>query len=225
MSSMRAAPCALLVRIGSCQPCQERALMPMPSSVMARRPDVTCSPEATTASYSRASCSGAAARHQRHQLVGLAGHRRHHDGDLVAGIDLALDVVRHIADAVDVGDRRSAEFHHQTGHLKRSVLELLTPPRSGWRAGPKRRVYIPMGSGGCNRSPLLTKRAWKWPGIRSARAPSTRPRWSGFPRSPPNGGTRAARWPRCTSSIRCASAISATRPPRASTATPSGSTR
>ena len=64
MSSMRAEPCALLVRIGSCQPCQERALMPMPSSVMARRPDVTCSPEATTASYSRASCSGAAARHQ-----------------------------------------------------------------------------------------------------------------------------------------------------------------
>jgi hypothetical protein len=38
MSRMRAEPCALLVRIGSCQPCQERALMPMPSSVMARSP-------------------------------------------------------------------------------------------------------------------------------------------------------------------------------------------
>ena len=63
MSWMRAEPWALLVRIGSCQPCQERALMPMPSSVMASSPAVTCSPEATTASYSRASCSGEAARH------------------------------------------------------------------------------------------------------------------------------------------------------------------
>ena len=52
------------VAIGSCQPCQERALMPMPSSVSASSPAVTCSPEATTASYSRASWSGAAARHQ-----------------------------------------------------------------------------------------------------------------------------------------------------------------
>ena len=50
---------------------------------------------------------------------------------------------------------------------------------------------------------------------RAPRARSTRPRSSAFPRSPPNGGTRAARWRRCTSSIRCASAISATRrPPR-----------
>ena len=31
-------------------------------------------------------------------------------------------------------------------------------------------------------------------------------------RWPPNGGTRAARWARCTSSTRCGSAISATRP-------------
>ena len=38
--------------------------MPMPCSAMASRPDVTCSPEATTASYSRASCIGEASRHQ-----------------------------------------------------------------------------------------------------------------------------------------------------------------
>jgi hypothetical protein len=25
-------------------------------------------------------------------------------------------VARDVADAVDIGDRRSAEFHHQTGH-------------------------------------------------------------------------------------------------------------
>ncbi|MNS78010.1 hypothetical protein D3C72_1116080 [compost metagenome] len=60
ISRMRAAPCALSVRIGICQPCQERALMPMDCSVIARRPDVTCSPDATTASYSRASKNEAA---------------------------------------------------------------------------------------------------------------------------------------------------------------------
>ena len=50
--------------MGSCQPCHERAFTPMPSSMIASSPAVTCSPEATTASYSRASCSGAASRAQ-----------------------------------------------------------------------------------------------------------------------------------------------------------------
>ena len=77
---------------------------------------MTCSPEATTASYSRASCSGDAAAAPADQLVGRAGHGGHHDRDLVAGVDLALDVAGDVADAVDVGDRRAAELHHQTGH-------------------------------------------------------------------------------------------------------------
>ena len=34
--------------------------MPIPCSVIASSPDVTCSPDATTASYSRASCIGEA---------------------------------------------------------------------------------------------------------------------------------------------------------------------
>ena len=63
-SIMRAEPCTFEVRIGSCQPCQERALTPMFSRTSASSPAVTCSPVATTASYSRASCSGAASRHQ-----------------------------------------------------------------------------------------------------------------------------------------------------------------
>ena len=50
------------------------------------------------------------------ELVGGARHGRDHDGDLMAGIDLALDVTRDVADAVDIGDRRSAEFHDKTGH-------------------------------------------------------------------------------------------------------------
>ena len=54
-------------------------------------PLVTCSPVATTTSYSRASCSGAMLARPVDQLVGRAGHGRDHDGDLVAGLDLALD--------------------------------------------------------------------------------------------------------------------------------------
>ena len=46
---------AFEVRTGSCQPSQERALISMSCSVIASRPAVTCSPVATTASYSRAS--------------------------------------------------------------------------------------------------------------------------------------------------------------------------
>jgi hypothetical protein len=34
----------------------------------------------------------------------------------VAGIDLAFDVPRHIVDAVEVGDGRSAELHHDARH-------------------------------------------------------------------------------------------------------------
>ena len=52
---MRALPWASSVSIGICQPSQERALTPMVCSAIAIRPLVTCSPEATTTSYSRAS--------------------------------------------------------------------------------------------------------------------------------------------------------------------------
>src|SRR6185437_7098531 len=44
------------------------------------------------------------------QLVGDAGHGGNHHRYVVAGLDLALDVARHVADAVEIGDRRSAEF-------------------------------------------------------------------------------------------------------------------
>ena len=51
-----------------------------------------------------------------HQFVGLAGHRRHDDGDIMSGIDFALDVTRDVADSVDIGDGRAAEFHHEAAH-------------------------------------------------------------------------------------------------------------
>ena len=103
--------------------------MPMPSSAMASRPAVTCSPEATTASYSRGVVQRRGLAAPGDELVGLAGHGRDHDGDLVAGVDLALDVARDVADAVDVGDRRAAEFHHQPGHGDPTRPEHLTGRR------------------------------------------------------------------------------------------------
>ena len=61
---MRAEPCTFDVYIGNCQPCQERALMPIFCSTMASSPAVTFSPDDTIASYSRASCIGEASLHQ-----------------------------------------------------------------------------------------------------------------------------------------------------------------
>src|SRR5262249_28127787 len=55
MRWMRALPWASSVTIGTCQPCQERAETPTSCSARAVSPQVTCSPDATTASYSRAS--------------------------------------------------------------------------------------------------------------------------------------------------------------------------
>ena len=51
-----------------------------------------------------------------HQFVGLAGHRGNHDGHVMTGIDLALDVKRDVANAVDVRDGCTAEFHNEPAH-------------------------------------------------------------------------------------------------------------
>ncbi len=53
--SIRALACASIVRTGSCQPSQLRALEPSDWSVSASSPLVTCSPDATTTSYSAGS--------------------------------------------------------------------------------------------------------------------------------------------------------------------------
>ena len=104
-------------------------MTPISWSAMASSPEVTCSPEATTVSYSRASWSGAAAARPGDELVGRSGHGRDHDRDLVAGIDLALDVARDVPDALDVGDRRAAELHHQPCH--RLAVGNPRPPEKG----------------------------------------------------------------------------------------------
>ena len=137
-------PWASSVMIGICQPSQERAVMPMLRSVMASRPAVTCSPEATTTSYSsrRRAAGAACAVGPGDQLVGLAGHGRDHHGDLVAGVDLALDVARDAADALQVGHRRAAEFHHQERHDDPRVCPEVLVPRlaMGPRQPPRDRL-------------------------------------------------------------------------------------
>ena len=140
--------------------------MPIDCSTSASRPAVTCSPEATTASYSRASWMRWSLGLRRFpdpgdELVGLAGHRRDDDGDLVAGIDLALDVAGDIADAVDVGDGGAAELHHDARHGKRvSRVE-----RSGLSEALEDLArYVPCCRGaGCGgliaKSPTIRKKA------------------------------------------------------------------
>ena len=72
------------------------------------------------------------------QLIGFARHGGDHNRDLMAGVDLALHVARHVADAVDIGDRRTAEFHHQPSHEKLEVFEkmreLARPPHRSRQA-------------------------------------------------------------------------------------------
>ena len=75
------------------------------------------------------------------ELVGLARHGGDDDGHVVAGLDLAFDVPRHVADALDRGDGCAAELHDQTGHgafglqqKARAVSARTDPPA-------RRRVY------------------------------------------------------------------------------------
>ncbi|ESX23040.1 hypothetical protein X767_17750 [Mesorhizobium sp. LSJC264A00] len=49
----------------------------------------------------------------------------------MAGIDLPFDVTRHIADAGDVGDGGSAEFHHDARHGSEMPLTEAGPGPKG----------------------------------------------------------------------------------------------
>ena len=39
----------------------------------------------------------------------------------MAGVDLALHMARNVADTLDIGDGRAAEFHHETAHDDRRI--------------------------------------------------------------------------------------------------------
>ena len=87
-----------------------------------------------------------------HQLVGLAGHGRHDDGDIVSGVDFALDVTRDVADSVDIGDGRTAEFHHEAAHDDACIPceDKLDDPHGKWSARAESGVYIAARSGASN---------------------------------------------------------------------------
>ena len=203
--------------------------MPIDCSTMASRPAVTCSPVATTASYSRASCRGEASRTQATSWLVTPGHGRDHDRHLVAGVDLALDVARDVADALDVGDRRAAELHHQKRHDDPLVCPrvLALAARVGARQPRKRplcrldartlshkarapqqsRAAVLTGSLGATRQFAMQQ------GTTSAalRRRSTPPRSTVSRGLPPNGGTRGASSAPCTGSGRRGSPSCATR--------------
>ena len=119
-------------------------------SAMASSPAVTCSPAATTTSYSRCRHASVRPAWRRlgpgHQLVGLAGHGGDHHGDLVAALDLALHQAGDMADALDVGHRRAAEFHCNFGHLQGGACGFCGP-------------YIDAGTARLNR--LLRRKPWE----------------------------------------------------------------
>src|SRR5580704_13725492 len=73
----------------------------------------------------------------------------------MASVDFAPDVVRDVADAVEIGDRRSAKFHYQTGHLQFTAInKTMRRLKASANAG-----YIPARSGGCNISRLCENSA------------------------------------------------------------------
>ena len=74
-----------------------------------------------------------------HQFVGLARHRRYDHGDIVTGVDFALDVVRDVADALEVRDGRAAEFHHESSH---GIVPATTSAGCGFRKLPLRKPRI-----------------------------------------------------------------------------------
>jgi hypothetical protein len=88
--SMRALPCAS-VRIGSCQPSQERASTPMSCSAIASRPPSPARPTRRPRRIRAASCSRGWPPAETDELIGLARHGGDHHGHLVAGVDLAFD--------------------------------------------------------------------------------------------------------------------------------------
>ena len=74
------------------------------------------------------------------ELIGRAGHGRHDDGDLMAGVDLALDVLRDVADSVEIGDRSAAELHDEPGHKSSTATRRKPPPEPRKGAYRYRRV-------------------------------------------------------------------------------------
>ncbi len=71
---------------------------PSACRAIASSPTVTCSPEATTMSYSAGSKPLASSPSTKaHELVGLAGHGREHDAEPLAQARMPRHALRHMA--------------------------------------------------------------------------------------------------------------------------------
>ncbi len=116
MSMKRAAEWAEVVRIGTCQPCQERAGISHFLQGQRHQP----SRHILARGHHRVVFAGVEEGRglfdPADELVGLAGHGRDDDDHIIAALDLALDLQRRVLDAGEVGHRGAAEFHHQKRH-------------------------------------------------------------------------------------------------------------
>ena len=90
---------------------RRRSCSAMHSSAMALR-----SPAVMSMSISRPGRTCGHVAGQAEQLVGLLAHGADHDHDLVAVAHGARHVVRDLADAIGIGDRRAAELLDDEGH-------------------------------------------------------------------------------------------------------------
>ena len=109
---------------------------------------MTCSPEATTASYPRASwiadgrstillrCLKPQASSTGHELVGPPGHRRDHDRDDVARRPPRVSHRPRRCGCAPRRDRRPAEIQHQPGHATSKDA----PPALLGRAVPRKKL-------------------------------------------------------------------------------------
>ena len=113
---MRAAPCAPSVNMGICQPSQDRASTPRLCRAMASRPAVTCSPVATTASYSRASCMGLSAWHHPTSWLVVPAMADTTTATSSPWSIWALTRVATLRDSVEVGNGGAAELHDDASH-------------------------------------------------------------------------------------------------------------
>ena len=137
----------------SCQPSQERALSPFAA---ARAPAAPRSPARPTPPRHRIRgyrAVGPASARPVDQLVRRARHRRNNHGDLMAGIDLALDVLCDIADAIEIGDGCAADSVTSRPMTDAAIPEKNEVKISRYpRRGAGRRVYIPMRCRASNRA-------------------------------------------------------------------------
>ena len=106
---------------------------------------------------------------QAEQPIGLTGHGGDHDRHLMAGGARTRDARRHVADAVQVGDRGPAELLYDERHD--------SPSR-----GARRRPYRPTGPRRVDRLPPAAVPGWAAGGSRSNHSTAARPRAAEHPR-------------------------------------------